>query len=263
MMGAWIELNGVSSESFGYVTVQEITPFLLAQRRVSRAEVSGKMGGVEQGEPTFGEGEISVRLLVRGADRPEAMARANALTKWLAGGTKLRLWFDAGRYCLGRILDGVSAERVGMKLVRLSFRFTASPPCFMKVRSALSTWEPDGISPIPEQITGQTATCAGAFTAPGRLPVMTDGGAFTPLLYFALTGTWTTISVGSLVITQAYATAHTVYVDCDAEVVYTLDAGQRVNVPAAGAFPVFDASGIMVGGTNIDATVRALLIERG
>lgn len=262
-MSAWIELNGVSSESFGYVTTQEITPFLLAQRHVSRAAVSGKMGGVAQGEPTFDEGMVGVKLLVRGTDRAETMARANALNRWLSGGTKLRLWFDPGRYCLGRILDGVSAERVGTKLVRLSFRFTASPPCFMRVKSALTAWEPKDDLPIPEQITARTATCSGAFTAPGRLPEMTDGGAFSPLLYFVLTGTWTTVSVGSLVVTQAYAASHTVYIDCDAETVYTIDAGQRVNVPASGAFPVFDASGIQIGGTGIDLTARALMIERG
>lgn len=262
-MAAWIELNGVKSTAFDGVTVEAVTPFVLAQRKAARAAVSGRFGGVEQGAPTFDAGYVSVKLLVRGADRTETMSRTNALSKWLAGGEKLRLWFDPGRYCLGRIDDGVNADRVSARFVRLSFRFTVSPPCFLKVKSAQSGWEPNDTAPIPEQLTDQTATAKGTFTAPGRLPAVTDSGAFQPLMYFSVTGTWAQVSIGSLVITRANTTSGTVYIDCDEQVVYALDAGQRVNVPATGAFPEYDAAGIQVGGTDMSVTVRLLMIERG
>lgn len=260
-MAAWIEINGVRSSAFDGVIVEDITPFLMPKRKASRAAVSGRMGPVEQGEPTYEAETVDVRLLVKGASKAQVTLRAFALKKWLCG-EKLRLWRDETRYALGRVESGADIDFLNAKTARIAFKWTACPPCWLRVRSKTTGWEPLLNATVPEQITENTESASGAFTAPARLPVMDDQGAYAPALYFAVTGTWDALTIGGMTITQAYTAVHTVYIDCDAQVAYDLDAGVRTSVPIAGDFPVNDAAGILVGGTNVSAIVRALLIER-
>ena len=208
------------------------------------------------------EASMAKEMVSRSRISPTKIMSGSSRNAPRSAAEKLRVWFDENKYCTGRIEDAINPERISMRALRLSFKFTACPPCFMRVRSKRSGWEPTLESAVPEQITAGTETVSGVFSAAGRLPVMEDQGVHSPALYFAVTGTWTQISIGGMTITQAYTTSHTVYLDCDAQVAYTMDAGIKTSVPVAGDFPLNDAAGIQVGGTALNATVRALLIER-
>ena len=57
-MSAWIEIDGVRSDSLEGVMVTEITPFLLPKKKVTRTAMSGRLGAVENGQPIAESAEI-------------------------------------------------------------------------------------------------------------------------------------------------------------------------------------------------------------
>lgn len=257
-MSAWIEIDGVRSDSLEGVMVTEITPFLLPKKKVARTAMSGRLGAVENGQPIAESAEISFRLTVRGNGRANAMQRARALSAWLSG-RKFRSYLEPDKYCIGQIESDVSAAKQHLNLIQLSCRFTAVPPCMYAPTTA---FDPSMDTAIPEQITAGNASAAASMAAVGRLPVMAAGGTYAPVLYFRVTGTWQQLSIGQLVITQPFETEDPVYIDCENQVIYTLTGSNKVSVGFSGAFPENDPAGILIGGTGFSADILALCIER-
>lgn len=254
-MSAWIELDGVRSTTFTGVIVTDVTPFLLAKKKATRTTVSGRLGQVDNGEPTVETAEMSFTLAVIGTSRTDAISKARALSKWL-NGTKLRTYLEPEKYCTGMCESEITASKQNIRVLQVACKFTANPGCMYK------GFDPAMTSPIPEQITAQNCTTSGSFTSSGRLTAMTDNGTYSPALHFKVTGTWTQLSIGDLVITQAFTASDPVYIDCENQVIYHYDGASKASVAISGSFPTNDAQGIQIGGTSIDVTVLAVLIER-
>lgn len=259
-MSDYIKLDGVSSETKGIYVLDWQLP-LSPKRNRQTETISGRITSIEFSE-TLPPDDVILTLAIVGDSQAQIRSTFRTVSSWLWHGTRLEISDMPGCYYTGymaRITEGDVTDAY----MTVKATFTANPPYIQHACSKQSGFIPSDASPIQEQITSSTETASKAFTSSGRLPIMTDAGMDKPALYFAVTGTWTQLSIGDLVITEAMSSQTTVYIDCELQVVYRISAGARVAVAYSGDFPANDAQGIQVGGTAFSATVRALMIERG
>ena len=159
-MSAWIEINGVRSTTFDGVMVTDITPFLLPRKRATRTSISGRIGAIDNGEPTLDTAEYTFKLAVRGSGREQVMQRVRALGPWL-NGRKLRSYLEPDKYCIGQIESEVNPSKLHKNVAEVVCRFTAVPPVMYKPPTG---FDPDMTAAIPEQITA--ANCSAQASLP-------------------------------------------------------------------------------------------------
>ncbi len=257
-MSAWIELDNVRSTAFSNTLVTNVTPFLKARRKAARTAVSGRLGQIDNGEPTLETADVQFTLAVYGDGRTDAMSRARQLLPWL-NGTKLRTYLEPDKYCIGAIESEIRPSKESRKLITIECTFTANPGCMYH---PVGDFDPDIDTPVQEQITAENALVSGTFTDAGRLTAMQGGGTYGPALYFAITGTWEYLSIGGLTLTQPAENQTTAYLDCENQIVYRYDSNNKVAIPISGSFPENDPDGIIIGGTDFSVTVLGQMIER-
>ena len=259
-----IMLDGVSSAAKSVHVLAWDIP--LSAKRDRQAEIlPGRLTALRAEYATQEPRDVMLTLAVVGDGQAALFAAYRAAARWLWQGTRLSLSALPGSWYEGEMTEITILELTD---AYMTFRalFTANPPYLQHARSALDGFIPSGASPIPEQITEGTKTCAKTFTATGTLPAVTLTGMEAPALYLTISGTWSALTIGTLTIGRAAASAMTVYIDCEAQEVYSISAGTRESLmgSVSGDFPALSSGvGLTVGGTGINITVRALVIERG
>jgi predicted phage tail component-like protein len=259
-------LDGISSINKG-LTLGSVTPLLLPRRNRNREPRPGHLTAVESTYWQYQASPIRLNFALNGTGKDDLVNKYQAIAGWLLNASEMRLWYDPEKYYLGSVEGDIDFEMVTPRWARITVDFICNPPCWHKVRSKQVGWHPAAGTPIPEQITVGTETVSR--TNSGDLPSVAYLAAHPAALYFAITGTWTTLAVGGgagLVINWQAVGSTTLYIDCDAQVVYHKAGGVMTSVPFVGDFPVLDiksAGAIAVAGENLAATIRLLVIERG
>jgi hypothetical protein len=213
----------------------------------------------------FQASPIRLNFYMEGTGKDDCVNKYQAISGWLLNASELRLWYDSEKYYLGSVEGDPEFEMISICKARIGVDFMCNPPCWHKTRSKQSGWDPAAGTPIPEQITADTETVSRINA--GDLPSVTYAAAHPASLYFTITGTWDDLAIGGaagLVIPFTTPQSMTLYIDCDAEVVYHKLGGVMTAVPYSGDFPQLLKTGaIAVAGTNMAATTRLLVIERG
>lgn len=263
-MNNYILLDGVSNEDKGLV-LSSISPFIMPRRTRNREPRLGMLTSVESTYWQYQATPIKVVLSMEGSEKADLINRLQFVSAWILNAKELRTWYDVEKYYIGAVEGDIDVSFPSMTWAQISFEFLCNPPCWHFVRGKQSGWRPTFDIPIPEQITAETETVSR--TDAGDLPSVTYEAAHPAALYFAITGTWTTLAIGGgagLVIPWETPQSMTLYIDCDAQVVYHKLGGTMTSVPFSGEFPQLTKTGsIVIAGQNLAATVRMLVIERG
>ena len=174
-----------------------------------------------------------------------------------------------GYFFRGAVTE-VSIEEQTDAWLRARAVFRCNPPMPLRLRSGQAGWTPEADTPIPQQLTAQTATASGSFSAPGFLTIPGGvGGRESAETYLAVTGTWTTLQLGaSFSVLEKADTATTLFIDCEnAQVWQLMEDDVEVNMMGVttGDLPELrpGAASLQVGGQGLQVTVRVLIIERG
>lgn len=263
-MDEYILLDGVSNGDKGLV-LSNISPLILPKRTRNRESRLGMLTTVESTYWQYQPAPIRMTFALEGTGKDDLINKFQDAAGWLLNATELRLWYDPDKYYLGAIEGEPSFEMASRTWARITVDFICNPPCWHRVRSKQTGWKPAAGVPIPEQITAATESVSR--TNVGELPSVAYAAAHPAALYFAVTGTWTSLLIGGgagLVISWPSPQSMTLYIDCDAQVVYHKLGGMMTAVPYSGEFPTLSKTGaIAVAGQNLAATIRMLVIERG
>ena len=269
----WIEIDGVkSSDLEGLVPLGWTLP-LYTRRKRDTSWIPGRIDQIQSQYPTYEEPALTLELAVLGGSDAQTRSRWMAVKRWLGRGRRIRLSDMPGYYMLGETTqatvrdDVMQASPGDGSWMKVSAIWTLCPACLIRYHSAQAGWVPALDAPIPEQLTAGRATGSKAFTANGYMDSVAYQGLYPARLYLAVTGTWTEITIGGaggLTVHQAAAASTTLYVDCGAQVIYTLESGVQVNWAGAvsGDYPApTEDFALAVSGTGINVTVRMLVVE--
>jgi len=205
---------------------------------------------------------------MEGADKPDIVESIQALVPWMLNATRLTSWHSPTKYYTGGIESGPDFNMLSRRNGQLKFEFVCDPPCYNLARSIQAGWAP-AYGLVADQIDDMNETCSVSLTAAGALPSVTYTAFHPAALYFKITGTWTSLTIGGslgMVLAWPAATTKTIYVDCDNQQVYYYNGGVLTSLMSyfSGDFPVLTSTGaIAVSGTAFSVTVRMLAIERG
>lgn len=258
-----ITLDGISSASKGVRVIDWSIP-LSARRERQTETLPGRLTSLKSEYATQAPADVTLTLAIVADGQAAALAAYLSAARWLWRGTRLELsvmpsyWYDGET-------TQIEIKELCDAYMTFGVTFSANPPYALRAQSKQTGFIPSSDAPIPEQITADTETCGVTLTASGSLPAVTLSGMETPAMYLCATGTWDALTIGSLTIAHAASTSMTVYIDCEAQEVYTIAAGVRASLmgDVSGDFPTLVSSQVTVGGTNLSATVRLLAVERG
>lgn len=257
-------LDGVSSIDKGLM-LGSVSPLILPRRTRNREPRLGLLTSVESVYWQYQASPIRLNFNLDGIGKDDLINKFQALSGWILNASELRLWYDPNKYYLGAVEGDLEFEMISRYRARIALDFMCNPPCWNKVCSKQAGWGPAAGTPIPEQITAATETVSR--TNAGDLPSVTYEAAHPAALYFAITGTWTSLAIGGaagLVINWPTPQSLTLYIDCDAQEIYHKLGGVMTAVPYSGDFPALESTGaIAVAGADLAATIRMLVIERG
>lgn len=266
----YIKLDGVSNETKGIVLLDVDLPD--AERKRAETPLLDSMTALESEYWDYQPGDIPLLMAVTGDSFADLLNKYQDARRWIMPATCLELCDLPGYFFWGAVtkIQKVDANQSWLKFKVI---FRANPSCTLHAISQQAGFIPgmEAGRRIPEQITAGITSCSGVFTSAGALPEVTNAGAYEAAMYLVVTGTWTTLAIGGadgLVLNWPAATTQTVYINCDLEYIYRLEAEQPVDLYGytSGNFPRLTAPGTMamaVAGTNINVTVRLLVIERG
>lgn len=261
-----ISLDGVNCEEQGIILLDaDLSNVEIKQQETVLPD---KLKAIEAEYTEIDPADIPLTMAVVGDGETDLTVKYMAARRWLLSGSRLEMSATPGYYYTGRVTR-IQRQEANGKWVKFQVVFRANPYCHQRVMTAVSGFILAEGTRIPEQITAENATVSGTFTSAGMMTLVDYLGAHPAALYLSITGTWTTLAIGGakgVTINWAAGTAKTVYMDCDLEEVYYLDAGLPVDLRgmATGNMPVMDGPlALPVGGTGIDITVRMLVIERG
>ena len=267
-MHDWISLNGVRSDTLAGVVVMAYTPPYLSPRKRDETVIPGHLTAIQQRDWQREPADIPITIAVIGADQAAVHAAwRNTVEPWLYAADRLTLDDAPEHYYLGAVTQVVQEEDQD-QWIRLTITFRANPPVRLRLLTGQAGWFPSADTPIPQQLTDGTATAVKAFTGTGWMPEAALAGREAAQVYLAITGTWTTLQLGTTFDLHTAAAAETtVYIDTDNAQCWKLDGGVPVNLMGAvsGDMPALSASAkaLQVGGENISVTVRMLVIDRG
>lgn len=268
-MHAWIALDGEKSTAVEGLEVLAYTPPLLAPRTRQETVIPGRVAALAQREWQREPVDLEIILALVGDDM-QAMLNAwqTQALPWLYDAARLELDAMPGYFFRGAVTEAVIEEQTDAWL-RARVVFRCNPPLPLRLRSGQANWFPQADLPISQQITAQTATAGASFSAPGVLPIPQGvGGRESAETYLAVTGSWTELHLGASFAVLEAAAGATLYIDCEHAQVWRVEAdGTEVNMMGVttGELPELrpGATGLQVGGSGLQVTVRVLLIERG
>lgn len=262
----WISLNGVRSDSMEGVVVMDWTPLRVPPRSRETVALPGRLSAIEQSAWRTEPAEITVTLAVID-QRGQAAVQEKWRTKvepWLRDASRLTLSTDPDTHYRGAVIHADPAEDMD-RWILVTVTFRANPPCGCRLLSRKAGWYPSAETPIPMQLTDETATAAVDLTAAGWIGEAYQG-AESAELYLAVTGTWDSLSVGAAFQLKHKAkTETTVYIDAENAQVWRMDGSTEVNMmPASvGAMPSLrKGERLRIGGENIRVRARLLIIQR-
>ena len=233
-MDKYILLDGISNAEKG-LKLSSISPFILPRRTRSREPRLGMLAAVESVYWQYQPTPIKVVLSVEGKDKADLINRLQFASAWILNAKELRTWYDLDKYYTGAAEGEIEFVMLSRTWGQISFDFFMQPPCWHVVRSRQSGWQPSPDTPTPEQITADTETVSR--TNAGDLPAINYEAAHPPALYFAITGTWTSLAIGGaagLVIDWPSPQSMTLYIDCDTQAAYHKLGGVMTAVPFQG-----------------------------
>jgi hypothetical protein len=263
----YIKLDGVSNATKGIVLLDVDLPD--TDRKRAETPLLDSMTALESEYWDYQPGDIPILMAVTGSGFADLLDKYQDARRWITPARRLEFCDLPGYYFWGSVTK-IQKVDTNESWIKFKVTFRANPSCTLRALSQQSGFIPSLDTRIPEQITAANATCSGSFSAPGILPEVPYAGAYEAAMYMVVTGTWTTLAIGGaagFTINWAAATSKTVYINCELEEIYYLDAGQMVDLRGVTSPPTFPRMtkpmGLLVGGTNTNMTVRLLVIERG
>ena len=264
-MKQYIELNGISSLSFG-LGLLNADLSLLPMRRKERETLYGSIRALEGEEYLYPGATISVTLAAQGEDKAAVMAAFHRAAGWLSTARFMRLWSYPDYYYEGSFEGANSLNMIAKGIGSMELDFTLNPGCAQRAVGLRSGWVPTTDLPLPEQISDTIKTIEGKFTKAGSLASSGQdlSSVYPPAIYLCISGTWTHLVIGgTLEINEPAQSATTLYIDADRQQVYTIADGLRRNVKHSGEFPSLAKDGTLdIAGESMNITAKMLVIER-
>lgn len=261
-MRPYITFNGTSSLDKGLRLIAA-EPFIIPRRTRQREYVPGRLGSITQAAFELPALSIRLRLGVNGTDKADVIQKMHVCASWILSARRLTLWHSPNHYYTGAVEEEAAFAMLTKTTGQIDLDFVCDPPCRHK---ALVTggFVPTDLIPIPEQISASNKTAEALnVTTEVTIDAGAVGGSFPPALYLSITGSWTTMSLGSLQVTEAGEDT-VLYIDCEAQEVYRLVSGTRTNVKHTGDFPTLTDNKLTISGTDLNLSIaRLLVIERG
>lgn len=256
--------DGISTVEKGLM-LSSVSPLILPRRSKNREPRLRNITALESIYWLYEPTPVPFTFTIEGDDKADIINKYQDLAGWLLNAVEMRLYYNPDKYYLGAIEGDLDFNLITSKFGTIKFDFMCNPPCWHRARSKQAGWKPAAGTPIPEQISSATETVSR--TNAGDLPEVTYAAAHPAALFFAITGTWTSLALGGsggLVINWPSPQSMTLYIDCDTNMVYHKLAGVMTAVPYSGEFPQLAKTGaISVAGDDLAATIRLLVIERG
>lgn len=262
-MTPYITFNGISSVDMGLRLV-EAEPFIIPRRNRQREYLPGRLGSIASSAFEWPAIGYKLRLAAAGADKSAVVRALHQITNWALSARIMTIWHDPAIYYTGAVEGDASFSMLTKHTGMLEIEFMCDPGCHHRAVGLPDGWTPSLNIPLPEQITDTNNTVMAtarttAFTLSAQVKT-----TLPPALYLAVTGTWAQLVIGgTLTITQAASETTTLYIDCEAQVVYQQLAGIRTPVRYSGDFPALTNGNLQIDGTAFDITARLLIIERG
>lgn len=260
-MGAYFKFNGIKSSDRNIV-LKGYKPIFLPALNVEYEQVPGRNGSIEFNDNTRQDIVIEVDIAILGDSKQEVMANARAIEYWLSQKGQLSFWDEPQRFYIGRIVNQIPLERqVAWGDVTLLFR--CEPFAYFIKSMAEEIILGDDI-PICEQITLDRATAVHTITGPTTIQIE-NNGAFDLQPFMKIEGSFTNLAIGSLIINKPLQN-DTLYIDNENVLVYTIEAGARVNwLPYVSGDVLrlkHGVNDVQISGTDLNFTLSYLSRER-
>ena len=262
----YIKFNDIRSDALGLRLVSA-EPFILPKRTRQREYIPGRLGSISSADFDMPAAGYRIRLVAMGTDKSAVINKMHSIASWALSARMMTVWHEPGYYYTGAVEGDSSFSMLSRRNGMIEIEFICDPPCRQRASIPAGMWFPELDKPIPEQLSDMASTdFAKAKTAAFALRSAGLANALPPALHLALTGTWTSLTIGgALTITEAAGASTALYIDGEAQEVYRLVSGTRTPVKYSGDFPVLAANGDMaITGTGFNLTAaRLLVIERG
>ena len=260
-MKAHFKFNGIKSSDKNIV-LKEYKPIFLPALNVEYEQVPGRHGSIEFNDNTRQDIVIEVDIAILGDSKTEVMVNARAVEHWLSQKGQLSFWDEPQRFYIGRIVNQIPLERTAV-WGNVTLLFRCEPFAYF-IKSMAEEIILDDEIPICEQITLDKATAVHQIIGPTTIEVE-NNGAFELKPFIKIEGSFTNLAIGSLVINNPLVN-DTLYIDNENVLVYTIQAGSRVNwLPYVSGDVLRLAHGVndvQISGTNLNFTLSYLSRER-
>lgn len=260
-MKAHFKFNGIKSSDKNIV-LKEYKPIFLPALNIEYEQVPGRHGSIEFNDNTRQDIVIEADIAILGDSKTEVMANARAVEHWLSQKGQLSFWDEPQRFYIGRIVNQIPLERTAV-WGNVTLLFRCEPFAYLIKSMADEIVLNDDI-PICEQITLDRATAVHTITGPAIIQVE-NNGAFDLQPFMKIEGSFTNLAIGSLIINKPLQN-DTLYIDNENVLVYTIEAGTRVNwLPYVSGDVLRLAHGVndvQISGTNLNFTLSYLSRER-
>lgn len=269
----WIEIDGIKSTAFEGLEIMSWTKHLFAKFRRESTDIPGSIAPIRSRYPSYNVPSIKIVMAII------ANSEAALNTKWL----EVKAWLAKGRrmsrsdmpdyYTLGEVTDATEREsKIGddgdQSWMLVDVVWEMAPGCYLRYLTNQTGWLPSLDVAIPQQLTADNATRQKSFTAAGQMDSVPYAGQYPARIYLRITGTWTTLIIGGaggITVHQAVASQTTLYLDCSAQVIYIVDAGQQVNWSGvtSGDYPAPTSNfALQISGTGLNINVLMLVVEQ-
>ena len=265
-MAPYIKFNGVRSNALGLRLVSA-EPFILPKRTRQREYIPGRLGSISSADFDMPAVGYRIRLAATGADKSEVVSKMHSIASWALSAQIMTVWHEPGHYYTGSVEGDSSFSMLSRRNGMIEIEFICDPPCRQRANIPAGVWLPELDLPIPEQLSDMASTdYAMAKTTAFALRSAGLDNALPPALHLALTGTWTSLTIGdTLTITEAAGASAALYIDGEAQEVYRIVTGTRTPVKYSGDFPTLNEDGelgVTGAGFNL-STAYPHVIERG
>ena len=265
-MTPYIKFNGVSSSLLGLRLVSA-EPFIIPKRTRQREYIPGRLGSISSADFEMPAMGYRIRLAATGTDKASTVNALHSVASWVLSARIMTVWHEPGYFYTGAVEGDTDFSMFSRRNGVLEIEFLCDPPCRQRASIPAGVWFPELDKPIPEQLSDLASTdYAKAKTAAFTLRSAGLDNALPPALHLALTGTWTSLTIGgALTITEAAGASTALYIDGEAQEVYRLVSGTRTPVKYSGDFPNLNEDGELgITGTDFNlSTTHLLVIERG
>lgn len=260
-MKPYFKFRGTKSTDMN-ILLRGWTPIFLPEKNIRFEDVPGRNGSVSFDDETRRDIIIQVDCTILGKTREEVRANARQAEYWLSRKGQLSFWNEPQRFYIGQVVNQVPLMKY-IKYEEMSLLFRCEPFAYF-IKSMAEEIILDDEIPICEQITLDKATAVHQIIGPTTIEVE-NNGAFDLQPFMKIEGSFTNLAIGSLVINNPLVN-DTLYIDNENVLVYTIQAGSRVNwLPYVSGDVLRLAHGVndvQISGTNLNFTLSYLSRER-